>query len=168
MLRALCLSALLLLAAGCGNASDAGDAPAASSASQSGEPQAPAFQKEGSLAFVRGPDTLSTIDVEIADTPQTRERGLMERVALPEASGMLFIFDDNRPRSFWMKNTPMALDILFANADSQIVQVQKNTTPYSTARVKSGAPAQFVVEVPAGYTARRGIVEGDGIRFRRF
>ena len=160
LFRLLVVLAVVFLAAGC---SEGESDPATSSPSATG----PSFQKEGTLAFMRGADTLSTLDVEIADTPQKRERGLMQRLSLPAGSGMLFLFKKNEPRSFWMKNTPMALDILFANADSQIVHVAKHTTPYSTERVESGAPAQFVVEVPAGYADRRGIIEGDRIRFER-
>ena len=163
MLRSLALLSVLLLAAGCGSESDT----AARSDAEADGPASPSFQKEGALAFVRGQDTLSTLDVEIADTPARRERGLMERLALPEGSGMLFLFENNQLRSFHMANTPMALDILFANADSQIVHIAKHTTPYSTELIPSEAPAQFVVEVPAGYADRRGIVAGDRIRFER-
>jgi uncharacterized membrane protein (UPF0127 family) len=161
------LIALLLstLIAGCGNDDDRPPASAVTDTSQASS--AASFQKEGTLAFLRNSDTLSTLDVEIAKTPQERERGLMQRPALPEGSGMIFLFDNERARGFWMKNTPMALDIFFVNADSQIVRVAKNTTPYSTERIESEAPAQFVVEVPAGYADRFGIVAGDRIRFRR-
>ena len=163
---ALLLSALLLLATGCGGENDSPSTDARADVDNAAA-AGPSFQKEGTLAFIRGGDTLSTLDVEIAETPQERERGLMERLALPEGSGMLFLFENNQPRGFWMKNTPMALDVLFANADSQIVRVVKHTTPYSTETFESGAPAQFVVEVPAGYADRRGIVAGDRIRFQR-
>lgn len=149
---------LALLVAGCG------DEPAASSASEA--PTIP-FEQEGTLAFVRGADTLTTITIEIADTDSARTRGLMERTSLPEMSGMLFVFEREEPQSFWMSNTPLSLDILFANADSQIVRVAKYTTPYSTNLVRSEAPAQFVVEVPAGFADRYGIVEGDRIRWAR-
>lgn len=161
----LLLPALLLLAAGCGDGS-AGSPPGEASSNTSAS-AGPAFKKEGTLAFVREGDTLSTLNVEVAETPKERERGLMGRTALPTGSGMLFLMEKNEPQGFWMKNTPMALDIFFANADSQIVRVAKNTTPYSTEQVKSRAPAKFVVEVPAGYADRRGIVAGDRIRFRR-
>jgi uncharacterized membrane protein (UPF0127 family) len=171
MSRPFGLTALLLLlaltAAGCDDGG--GDRTSRTSAADtSGDASsAPSFQKEGTLAFVRGQDTLSTLDLEIAETQKARQRGLMQRLALPEGSGMIFLFDQEQPRGFWMKNTPMALDIFFADADSQIVRVAKNTTPYSTERIESGQPAQFVVEVPAGYADRRGILAGDHIRFKR-
>lgn len=164
------LLALLLALAltGCGG-NDDDAARDANSPGASTTQAAPSFQKEGTLAFVRAGDTLSTLDIEIADTRASQRRGLMQRPSLPVGSGMLFLFpeDDERVRSFWMKNTPMSLDILFASADSEIVRVAKRTKPYSTDQVSSEAPARFVVEVPAGYADRQGIIEGDRIRFRK-
>jgi uncharacterized protein len=96
--------------------------------------------------------TVTDIAIEIADTDEARTRGLMQRESLPTRSGMLFIFDDEAPRSFWMANTPLALDIMFVSADSQIVTIQKYTRPFSPQSVASTAPARFVVEVPAGYS----------------
>ena len=162
----LLLPALLVLAAGCGEES-AGPPPEEAPGDTTSAGAAPAFEKEGTVAFLRGGDTLSTLDVEVAETDAERSRGLMERTALPAGSGMIFLMEENEPQSFYMKNTPMALDVFFANADSQIVRVVENTTPYSTDSFRSGAPAKFVVEVPAGYAARRGIVAGDRIRFER-
>ncbi len=127
----------------------------------------PEFVREGTLAFVRGADTLATIAIEIADTDSARTRGLMERTSLPEMSGMLFVFERAEPQSFWMSNTPLSLDILFVGADSQIVRVAKYTTPYSTEMIRSEAPAQFVVEVPAGFADRYGIVVGGQIIWER-
>ena len=161
----LLLPAMLLLAAGCGE--DSSGSPSGEASRDTSAGAAPAFEKEGTLAFTRGPDTLATLDVEVADTDTERQRGLMERTALPAGSGMIFLMEKNEPQGFWMKNTPMALDVFFAGADSQIVRVVKNTTPYSTETFHSGAPAKFVVETPAGYADRRGIVAGDRIRFER-
>jgi len=109
-----------------------------------------------------------TIDLEIADTDSARERGMMQRTGFPnDRSGMLFPFDEEQPQSFWMSNTPVALDIVFVDADSQIVNIAKYTTPFSNERYESGAPAQYVVEVPAGFADSHGLLEGDRIRWRR-
>ena len=93
---------------------------------------------------------------------------MMQREGFPnDRSGMLFVFNEEQPRSFWMSNTPVALDILFVDADSQVVTIAKYTTPLSSERYESGAPVQFVVEVPAGFADSHGILEGDRTRWRR-
>jgi len=126
------------------------------------------FTKEGRLAFIQGGDSTVTIDLEIADTDSARERGMMQRVGFPnDQSGMLFPFDEEQPQSFWMSNTPVALDILFVNADSQIVNIAKYTTPFSNEQYRSEEPAKYVVETPAGFADSYGIFVGDRIRWRR-
>src|SRR5690554_7281945 len=67
------------------------------------------FRRDGSLSFIRDGEEQLQIEIEIADTDSARTRGLMQRESLPERSGMLFIFDDEAPRGFWMANTPLAL-----------------------------------------------------------
>jgi len=126
------------------------------------------FDREGRLAFVRNEDSTVVIDIEIAATDSARERGMMQREGFPnEKSGMLFLFDDEQPRSFWMSNTPVALDILFVSADSQVVNIAKYTTPFSSERYRSGEPAKFVLEVPAGFADSHGILVGDRVRWRQ-
>ena len=121
------------------------------------------FRIEGRLAFVRGTDTLKTIAIEVADTDSTRARGLMQRSEIPDDTGMLFIFPAAEPQAFYMANTPRSLDIQFYAADSTLLNVAENTTPYSLDNVLSEGPAQFVVEVPAGASRRIGLVPGDRI-----
>jgi uncharacterized membrane protein (UPF0127 family) len=76
--------------------------------------------------------------VEIADTPATREKGLMFRKSLPEGQGMLFDFQRERDVAFWMKNTYIPLDIIFISEAKTIVSIAKNTTPLSEALIPSG------------------------------
>lgn len=121
------------------------------------------FDIEGTLSFVRGTDTLRTIDIEIADTDSTRGRGLMQRSEIPDDTGMLFVFPTAEDQAFYMANTPRSLDIQFYGADSTLLNVVENTTPYSFDNLLSEGPAQFVVEVPAGYSRRIGLVPGDRI-----
>jgi hypothetical protein len=125
------------------------------------------FDKEGTLSILQSGDTLVTVDVEMAETDSARTRGLMQRTSLPDQSGMLFLFPNEQPRSFWMANTPLALDIIFADADSQIVSVAKYTTPYSQENVRSEGPSQFVLEMPAGFADSYGVLEGDHLTWRR-
>jgi len=108
---------------------------------------------------------LIRVSVEIADTPQKRSFGLMYRHDLPESHGMLFLFPREEPLSFWMKNTPLPLDIIFINAAHTIVSIASNTTPFSEKPLPSGSPAQFVLEVNGGFCQRHGVAVGDRAEF---
>ena len=154
-MRPAVLVALALALAGCPEP----DAPAPEPAAQESIP----FDIDGTLSFVRGTDTLRTIDIEVADTDSTRGRGLMQRSEIPDDTGMLFVFPAAQQQAFYMANTPRSLDIQFYAADSTLLNVAENTTPYSLANLVSDGEAQFVVEVPAGYTRRLGLVRGDRI-----
>ena len=123
------------------------------------------FRSDGSLSFLRDGQQLATIDIEIADTDSARTRGLMQRSTLAENTGMLFIFPTIGPQSFWMANTQISLDILFADNDSAIVDIHRYTRPLSSDNVGGEHMSRFVVEVPAGFTDTHGIVEGDRIRW---
>jgi uncharacterized protein len=105
------------------------------------------------------------VSVEVADTAQKRSFGLMYRRDLPELHGMLFLFPDEEPVSFWMKNTPLPLDIIFINAGRAIVGIAQNTTPFSEKPLPSGSPAQFVLEVNGGFCQRHGVAVGDRVEF---
>ncbi|MEM1115365.1 MAG: DUF192 domain-containing protein [Bacteroidota bacterium] len=145
---------VVLVAAGCNDAS----APPSPSA-EAGIP----FRIDGTLSFVRGADTLKTIDIEVADDDSSRARGLMQRTEIPDDTGMLFVFPRAEPQAFYMMNTPRSLDIQFYGADSTLLNTVENTTPFSLDNVYSEGPAQFVVEVEAGITRRLGLVPGDRI-----
>ena len=125
------------------------------------------FNKQGSLAFLSADnnDTISTIDIEIADNNQRRARGLMYRKSLPADAGMLFIFDVEEIQGFWMKNTYIPLDMLFVNANNEIITIHANTTPLREWNYASTKPALYVVEVNAGYCVQKSITEGDKIVF---
>ncbi len=127
----------------------------------------PQFIKEGELQFLAAEkdSVIQAIDIEIADTPDTRTQGLMWRRTMEEKQGMLFIMEENEPQSFWMLNTYLSLDIIYVNEDQEIVSFQANTTPQSTQSVPSGAPAKYVVEVIAGFCERFGLKVGDRIRW---
>ncbi len=126
------------------------------------------FVKEGELAFTKpGGEAISEIDIEIADNNDQRAMGLMFRTEMKEDQGMLFIFPYETEQSFWMKNTVLSLDIIFVNANFEIVKIHHNTTPFSELSYPSEKPAQYVVEVNAGYSNKLGLKEGDKIFFRR-
>lgn len=100
-----------------------------------------------------------TITAEIADTPETRERGLMFRNELPEDEGMLFIFETEGIRSFWMQNTFIPLDIAFLDRTLTIVDIQQ-MMPQTAVLHTSSSPAMYALEVPQGQLAERGITVG--------
>lgn len=127
-----------------------------------------AFRSDGTLSFLTSSgDTVATIDVEIAETDEARTRGLMGRRSLPPGSGMFFIMDASDTTGFWMRNTPLPLDILFVAPDSQIINIAKRTTPFSEAVIRPTAPKKYVVEVRAGFTDRQGITDGMRIDWSR-
>lgn len=102
--------------------------------------------------------------VEVADTDEERERGLMFRTDLKDNSAMLFVFDETRMVTMWMENTPSALDMLFLDDSGRISAIRKNAVPFSRDIISSGGPARFVVEVRAGTANRLGLTIGDKVR----
>lgn len=104
---------------------------------------------------------VTAFKVEIADTDATREQGLMYRASLPADQGMLFDFATTQQVYFWMKNTYVALDMIFIRADGTVASIARDTTPLSETVVPSGQPVRFVLEVNAGTAARIGLKPGD-------
>ncbi|MGV6839738.1 MAG: DUF192 domain-containing protein [Planktomarina sp.] len=92
--------------------------------------------------------------MDVVHTPQTRAQGLMYRRHMPRDHGMLFVFQDVKPRSFWMKNTYIPLDILFFDADGQLLNIAYNARPHDLTSLPSKGAAQFVLEVNAGIAKR--------------
>jgi uncharacterized membrane protein (UPF0127 family) len=108
------------------------------------------------------------VSVEIADTPAKREFGLQYRRELAPDRGMIFLFPRESMLSFWMKNTPLPLDMIFIGHDLRIVGIVADTTPFSLDARSVSAPSRFVLEVNAGYSRRHGIKPGDRVRFENF
>lgn len=157
-LSIICCLCVLLTA--CGNNQSRRDGSAA-------EKNIP-FEREGTLTIhPSGQLPPVTIDIEIAETDSARSRGLMQRSSLPPKSGMLFIFDEESQQSFWMANTPLSLDMFFADSQGRIVKIAKYTRPQSSEHIRSGEPAQYVLETQAGFADQYGIVEGDSLIFER-
>ena len=106
--------------------------------------------------------------VEIADTDELRERGLMFRQRLPEDRGMLFDFGQPRPVAMWMKNTYIPLDMLFIRPDGKIAYIAENTVPKSLDAIGISEPVLAVLELAAGVTRKHGIRAGDTVYHRLF
>lgn len=128
----------------------------------------PVFQKEGILTFNDGAtgDAITNIDIEIADDEAQKITGLMYRKSMEENHGMLFIFDKSQPtQGFWMKNTYISIDIIFTNAEKEILTIHKNAEPMSEVSLRPKEPAIYVIEVVAGFCDKYGVKEGDTFDF---
>lgn len=101
--------------------------------------------------------------VEVADTGPTQQRGLMFRTELGPNEGMVFPYPVPQQLGFWMKNTPLPLDIIFIDQDRRIINIAAQTTPYSLESVYSDGPAIAVLEIPGGRAAELGIKPGDTV-----
>ena len=103
--------------------------------------------------------------VELAASPEAQSRGLMFRTELGDFEGMIFPSGTPQPRSFWMKNTPLSLDIIFIGPDGRIINIAADTVPYSLESVRSTGPASAVLELRAGRAKALGIVPGDKVTY---
>lgn len=121
---------------------------------------------EAAATIMRDGETLATFDIEIARTVEQRSNGLMHRRDLPKDRGMLFVFDDESIRYFWMENTPTPLDIIYADSMGRIVHIAANTTPFSRAPISSMQPARYALEIHAGLSASMNVNMGDTIVHR--
>jgi hypothetical protein len=103
--------------------------------------------------------------VELADTSQAQAQGLMFRTELGDFEGMLFPSRVPSQRSFWMRNTPLSLDIIFVGVDGRISNIESNTVPYSLDPVLSVGLASAVLELRAGRAEALGISPGDRVEY---
>ncbi len=107
------------------------------------------------------------VSVEIADTPQTRERGLMFRDRLAAGDGMVFVFDRPGFYPFWMKNTLIPLDIVWLDAAGRIVSIAASVPPCKADPCPTSPPAadaMFVVELASGFAKQHGVKVGDTVK----
>lgn len=117
-------------------------------------------------ALFQGRSTTVQVPVEIADTAEERARGLMFRRDLPAGQGMLFIYEAPQPVSFWMRNTLIALDMIFIDPRGEVRHVHSMARPLDETAIPGAAPGDpapdrlMVLEVPGGDAARLGIVPG--------
>jgi uncharacterized membrane protein (UPF0127 family) len=111
----------------------------------------------------------ASVRVEVARTDPERERGLMFRRELGADDGMLFVFPESSDHVFWMKNTFVALDMIFLSVDDEdggvVVGIVANAEPMTTTPRGVGVPSRFVLEVNGGWSATHGLARGDRVRF---
>lgn len=102
------------------------------------------------------------LTVELAVTEAQKEKGLMFRDSVPDGTGMLFVYYEDRPLTFWMKNTKVPLSIAFIASDGIIVDIL-DMQPYSLAGVPSSRSVRYALEVPQGWFVKHGIKTGDTV-----
>jgi uncharacterized membrane protein (UPF0127 family) len=110
------------------------------------------------------PEADVAIRVEIADDPAERAQGLMNREELAAKTGMLFIYETPRPASFWMKNTLIPLDMIFADEAGRVTRVHANAVPLDRTPIDGGDGVRFVLEINGGLAAKLGIAPGAELR----
>ena len=106
--------------------------------------------------------------VEVAKTNEEQVKGLMYRLELKKNEGMLFLFDDEKKTSFWMKNKFVPLDIIFINKNGSINKIYKNSKPESLKRIKSKGKVLAVLEINAGEANKNNIGNGSFIDLEKF
>ncbi len=155
------LAALALLAAldGCKGAATGNDSAATGQAAKA----------TVTIATADGGSHL--FDVDVAATAQQQQQGLMYRQSILKDGGMLFAPyppDGGPPKaaSFWMRNTPSSLDIIFIRPDGTIATVAEDTVPLSETPVESGEPVNAVLEIAGGRAAELGIAAGDRVTWK--
>ena len=141
--RAVCLG-LALLAAGAGGAAAQACAPG--------------------IADLRDPDTNARFQVEVADTPAGREKGLMYREAMPRYSGMLFVYETPQPVAFWMENTLIPLDMLFFDPAGRLTRIHENAKPLDRTAIPGGDNVLYVLEINGGMAKKLDIELGAELR----
>lgn len=104
--------------------------------------------------------------VEIASTPSARRQGLQGRENLGEKHGMWFVFDADTQDSFWMKNTPIPLDMIFVDKENIIVDIITDTEPNSEDLLTSDKPYRYVLEAAAGTCEKFGFDIGNSAELR--
>ncbi len=110
----------------------------------------------------------AAVHVEVADTAGERETGLMYRSHLDEDAGMIFIFAAPTHQAFWMKNTEIPLDMIFADSGGRIIGIVRNARPYSESLDEVAGESQYVLEVNGGFAARHHVAAGDRFKFEHF
>lgn len=101
--------------------------------------------------------------VEVAASPEEQRQGLMHRTELADDEGMIFPSNPPQARSFWMKNTPIPLDIIFIGSDGRILNIHAMTTPYALDSYASDGVTSGVLEIRGGLAAELGIAPGDKV-----
>lgn len=118
--------------------------------------------------FLRGDWGQARFSVELANTPETRSRGLMFRESMPRSSGMLFIYDSPQRATFWMRNTLISLDMIFTDETGTVRHVHHDAIPGDETTIDGGPDVLTVLEINGGLARAMGIVPGSQMRHPAF
>jgi uncharacterized membrane protein (UPF0127 family) len=135
--------------------------PQVRASGESGEPMI--LPVDPSPLVVETDDGSRSFTIEVADEDIERSAGLMFRTEMADDHGMLFVFEQSRRVAFWMKNTPLPLDLVFVREDGTIAAIMSGE-PQSTAVISPDADVRFVLELKAGTAQKAGIGDGDRLR----
>lgn len=113
---------------------------------------------------LRGDWGTARFTVEVADDSQERSLGLMNRETMAKSASMLFVYDQPQKAVFWMKNTLIPLDMIFADENGVVTRVHENAKPLDLTGIDGGDAVQFVLEINGGLSRRFGIKEGSEMR----
>lgn len=127
------------------------------------------FTKEGELELrkVITDSIITKLNIEFAESDYETQTGLMYRKSMQDNQGMLFIFQEERMHSFYMKHTEIPLDIIFIKADLTIASFQENAQPFNETGLSSKVPIQYVLEVNAGLAEKWQLEIGDSINYKK-
>lgn len=113
---------------------------------------------------VRSSTSTTRFSVEVADTAQARATGLMNRESMGRFAGMLFVYSNEQPVSFWMRNTLIPLDMIFADENGEVQSIQRNAIPLDETSLFGGENIKFVFEINGGMAEQLGITIGSALR----
>lgn len=127
------------------------------------------FTQEGALSLYRSTNDslIATLDIEIAEGEYETATGLMYRKSMQDNQGMFFIFDQEAPLSFYMKNTQFPIDIIYLDKALNIGEIYPDAKPFDPTPLPSRRPAKFVLEVNAGRVAQWNLQPTDRVEFSR-
>lgn len=127
------------------------------------------FKKQAEITLLNHEgESIIDLDIELAETAYEQETGLMYREHMEEKQGMLFVYKDERPRpSFYMKNTKIALDLIYFDKNFKVVDFNLNALPLDENLLSSQAPSMYVLEVNAGFVEKHSIELGNQAKFNR-
>lgn len=127
-----------------------------------------AAECDAGQVWLKGAWGETRFSVELADTAAERARGLMHRESLPRGAGMLFVYEHPQRTAFWMKNTLIPLDMIFADRSGVVVHVHHEAVPGDLTPISGGDAVFAVLEINGGLARRYGIAEGTVLRHPAF
>jgi uncharacterized protein len=156
---------LLVIAAACSTSGKREEATKMSPPPDQPPPAAPEVAQP--RVHINTPNGAITVRVEVVSTPPTIQRGLMYRQHLPLDAGMIFLMEEERDHTFYMRNTLIPLDMIFIGRDLTIAGIVENAEPKTETLRSVGKPSLYVLEVNGGWTRSHQVVPGAKVQFER-